>query len=367
MGYLFLWVLLAVVISHFSSLLEVTLFSVRTSALLERRAAGNSGAARLLEIKQNRIDDAISAILILNTLANVGGATLAGAQAAILFDEAGVGIFSAVLTVLLLVLSEIIPKTLAVRYASRLSGFTGHALSYLMWIMAPMLVVTRTIIRLLARHPHERLTRREFAMLVGAAPQEGAISLAEAMLIGNLIYSREVLLKDVITAHSVIFMMGTGQTVADLIAVPGADAFSRIPLFEGNHKNVTGYVSHRDVLKAYALDNDGTRQLASFLRPIPVFLETDQVAKAFEQILLQREAIALVTDKLGEPVGLVTLEDMLEAILGMEITDEADAVASLRPAVAKSRKHRAEQLRRKRMQQNSPPDDQLAIKKDGHA
>jgi CBS domain containing-hemolysin-like protein len=351
---LLLWVLLAVSLSHFCSLLEVTLFSVRTSALLERQAAGSSGAARLLDIKQNRIDDAISAILILNTLAITVGATLAGAQAARLYGEAGVGMFSAVLTVLLLVLSEIIPKTLAARYAGRLSGFAGHALTHLIRIMAPVLVVTRTLIRLLARRQRERFTRREFAMLVGAAPREGALSLAEAMLIGNLIYSREVILQDVMTPRAVVFMMDARQTVAELIAAPGADAFSRIPLFEGDREHVTGYVFHRDTLKAYARDGDGTRPLASFLRPIPVFRETEPVAKAFEQILAQREAIALVTDKRGKAVGLITLEDMLEAILGMEITDEADAIESLRPAVAKSRKHRAEQLRRKRAQQNPP-------------
>ncbi|QKE41945.1 MAG: DUF21 domain-containing protein [Ferrovum myxofaciens] len=355
MGLLLFWMLLAVILSHLCSLLEVTLFSVRTSALLERQAAGSSGAARLLEIKQNRIDDAISAILITNTLASVVGATFVGAQAVILFGEAWVGAFSAVLTVLLTVFSEIIPKTMAARYAGRLSGFSGYALWYLIGIMTPFLVVTGVIIRFLARRPRERLTRREFSMLVGAAPQEGAISLAEAVLIGNLIYSREVLVKDVMTPHRVMFMMDESQTVADLVAAPGADAFSRIPLFEGDRRNVIGYVSHREVLKAYALDSDGTRQLNSFLRPIPVFRETEQVARTFEQILRQRESIALVKDKQGELAGLITLEDMLEAILGMEITDEADAIESLRPTVDKSRKQRAEQLRRKRMQQNQPP------------
>lgn len=364
MELLILWVFLALVLSHFCSLLEITLFSVRISALMERQAAGNRGAARLLAIKQNRIDDAISAILILNTLAITVGATLAGAQAASLFGDAGVGIFSGVLTVLLLVFAEIIPKTLAARHAGRLSGFAGHSLYYLIRIMAPVLIVTRTLIRLLARRQRERFTRREFALLVGAAPQEGALTLTEAMLIGNLVYSREVLLEDVMTPRAVVFMLDARQTVADLIAAPGADAFSRIPLFEGDRKHVAGYVFHRDVLKAYARNNDATRQLATFLRPIPVFRETEQVAKAFERILQQREAIALVTDKHGEAIGLVTLEDMLEAILGMEITDEAEVVATQRPAVAKSRKHRAEQLRRKRARQNPPVAHE---KGDGHA
>jgi CBS domain containing-hemolysin-like protein len=359
MAFLLLWALLAIVLSHICSLMEVTLLSIRTSTLLARQTAGSTGAAHLLEIKSSRVDDAIGAILILNTLAITIGATLGGAQAAQQFGRTGVGIFSAVLTVLLLFLSEIIPKTLATRYAGRLAAFTGHVLTYLIGSMAPVLLVNRAIIRLFARRPRERLTRHEFALLVGTAPQEGAISLAEARLIGSLIYSREILLKDVMTPHSMIFMMNAGQTVADLIAAPAADAFSRIPLFEGDRRHITGYVSHRDVLKSYALSHDGARLLASFRRPIPVFRDDEQVAKAFERLLLQHEAIAVVANKRGEGAGLATLEDMLEAILGMEITDEADAIAHLRPAIAQSRKHRAEQLRRMRMHQQRPPSNEV--------
>lgn len=354
MTLLLLWILLALVSVHICSLLETTLFAVRISTLLDRKSAGSLGAARLLEIKQTRIDDAIGAILILNTLASTLGLTLAGAQAAKLFGEAQVGLLSAALTVLLLIISEIIPKTMAARYAGSLSGFVGYALSYLMRLTAPVLVVTRALIRLLARRPRERLTRRELAILVGRAPHEGVISLAESMLIGSLIYSREVALKDVMTPSSVIFMMDAEQTVGDLLAAPEADAFSRILLCQGSRQHVIGYVSHREALKAFALDTDRTRKLQSFLRPMPVLSETVPVGTAIEQILQRREAIALVTGRRSELVGLVTLEDLLEAILGMEITDEAAAIASLRPAVAESRRRRIDHLRRRRMQQRPP-------------
>jgi len=356
MALLTLWVLLALVLSHLCSLLEVTLFSVRISTLQERQAAGSRGAARLLQMKEDRIDDAIGAVLILNTLAITVGATLAGSQAATLFGDAWVGAFSGLLTLLLLVLSEIIPKALAARYAGSLSGPVGHTLFWLVRLLAPALVVTRALIRLIARRPSERLTRREFALLVHSAPQDGAISLAESMLIGSLIYSREVTLREVMTPSAVIFMMATDQTVMDLLAAPGADAFSRIPLFRGQRGHVVGYVSHREVLKAYALDQDPDRPLESFVKPIPRLRETVLVAKAFEHILDQREAITLVTGEGDDLLGLVTLEDLLEAILGMEITDEADAIATLRPAVAQSRKRRAAHLRNKRIQQPVPPE-----------
>jgi CBS domain containing-hemolysin-like protein len=190
MAALLSWSLVAIAVSHLCSLLEVTLLSVRTSALLEQQAAGSVGAARLLAIKRDRIDDAIGAVLVLNTVAITVGATLAGAQAAALFGEGGVGVFSGVLTVLLLLFAEIIPKTLAARHAGRLAAFTGRVLPLLLAALAPVLVVTRSLVNALARRARERLTRREFALFVGAAPQEGAITLAEARLIQLHLFAR---------------------------------------------------------------------------------------------------------------------------------------------------------------------------------
>ncbi|WP_298356548.1 CNNM domain-containing protein [Rhodoblastus sp.] len=351
MTLLLVWTVLAAVSILLCSLLETTLFSVRISTLVDRSSSGSLGAGRLLDIKQSRIDDAIGAILILNTLASTIGLTLAGAQAAKIFGESRVGLFSAALTFVVLIVSEIIPKTMAARYAGSLAGFVGYTLSYLIKIAAPALVIIRSLIRVLARRPRERLTRRELAILVGRAPQEGAISLAESMLIGSLIYSREVTLADVMTPHDMVFMMDAEQTIGDLLASAAADAFSRIPLFSGSRERVVGYVSHREVLKAFALEGDKTRKLASFLRPIPLLPETMLIGGAIEQILQQHEALALVSRKRAGFAGLVTIEDLLEAILGMEITDEAEAVAKLRPAVAESRRRRVARLRRKRTRQ----------------
>ncbi len=354
MSLLVLWILLAVVLVHLCSLLETTLFSVRVSTLLERRSVGRVGAERLLEIKRNHIDDAIGAVLILNTLASTLGATLAGAQGAALFGEASVGAVSAVLTVLLLVISEIIPKTLATRYAGALSSFTGYTLSYLIRLLAPGLLLTNAIVRLLARRPRERLSRREFTMLVGSARGEGTISLAESRLIASLIYSRDVTVRDIMTPSSAIFMMDAEETVADLLSTPEADAFSRIPLYQGSRARIIGYASHRQVLKAFAADGEGTRKLKSFSRPIPSLADEVPVGKAVDQILRQHEAIALVTGQTVIPIGLVTLEDLFEVILGMEITDEADAVAILRPAVAEARQRRFRRLHGHRMQAVEP-------------
>jgi Mg2+/Co2+ transporter CorB len=231
MGLLVFWALLAVASVSLCSVLETTPFSVRLSALIERKAAGSSGAARLLEIKSNRIEDAIGAILTVNTVMQTLGTTLAGAQAAKLFGSLQVGLISAGLVVCLLIISEIVPKTLAARYAGALSGFTGHVLWHLIPVVRPIIFLTGALIRLLARRPRERFTRREFAMLVGSAPRDGALSLAEASVIGNLIYSREVTLSDVMIPLSMVFMLDAVDTVANLLASPVSDAFNQILLY----------------------------------------------------------------------------------------------------------------------------------------
>ncbi len=348
MGLLLFWALLAIVSVHICSWLETVLFSVRISTLVDRKSAGSVGAARLLEIKRNRIEDAIGAVLIVNTVAGTLGTTLAGAQATKHFGELEVSLLSVALIVLLLIVSEIIPKTLATRYAGAASGFAGFVLSYLIRLTAPILIVTRGLVRLLARRPGERLTRREFAILVGTAPSDGAISLAESALIGNLIYSRDVRLGDVMTPRSLIFMLGEKQTVADLLTAPGADAFSRIPLFRGTEREIVGYISHREVLKRFAMGVEKDRALESFLHPIPHLPASLSVGGALEALLHEHESIALVIGRRDTPIGLVTLEDLIEALLGMEITDEADAVESLRLPIARSRRRRNSNLRRRR-------------------
>lgn len=354
---LIFWMMVAVGFSLFCSILEVTLLSVRPSALLERSTAGSTGAARLLEIKQTRIDDAISANLILNTVSITVGATLGGASAAELFGEAWVGVFSAVLTVLLLVLSEIIPKTIAARHAGKLSGFTGLALTHLIRLMTPMLILTRVLINLLARQQRERMSRRELELMVVSAPQDEALTRSEAMLIGSLIYSRQVVLKEVMTPLEVTFMLDVRSTISDLISANGVDAFSRIPLFDSDRRNVKGYISHREVLKAFACAGEESSPLSTHLIPIPAFRETERVDRALQKILEQHESIALVTNEANETIGLVTLEDIFEAILGIEITDESEFITALRPKVAHSRKRRSENLRsqRAKRQNDSPP------------
>ena len=348
MSLLLLFVGFALGVSFLCSLLEAVLLSSRAASLTQRRDRGSSGARLLLDIKRQRVDDALTAILTLNTVAHTLGATMAGAQAAKVFGSAWVGLFSGVLTFLILVLSEIIPKTLGTVYAKQLSGFVGWTLHILTLTMAPALRLSRAITRALTRDQRDLLSRGELSALIAMATRDGAISTDESRLFANLLRFREVQVEDVMTPRTVTFMVPAETTVGDFLAQREAEAFSRIPLYSRDRDNVVGYVLQRDILRAAAQDLDRNRPLREFMRPIIFIPELASIGSALRQILERREPAAMVTDEHGGTAGLVTLEDLTEALLGVEIVDESDRVVDMRQAAVKLRDERLERLARKR-------------------
>lgn len=306
----------------------------------------------LLNLKQTRVDDAISAILTLNTVANTLGATLAGAQAAKVFGSAWVGVFSGALTFLILVVSEIIPKTLGAVYSRHLSGIVGWSLQILTRAMRPVLVISRLLTRLLTRGHAPTLSRGELASTIATAAHHGAISPGESRIFENLLRFEEVRVEDVMTPRTVAIMLSADATIADLLADREAEAVSRIPLFRDSRDNVVGYVLQREILKRAA---DGCHQdttLESLMRPISFIPEVATVASAMRQIIERREPIAMAIDEHGGVSGLVTLEDLTETVLGVEIIDESDRIVDQRQAAAALRDQRMERMQRRRKHQS---------------
>jgi len=347
-GLLLLYVGFALAVSFLCSLLEAALLSARTASLTQKHSGGSRGAGRLLEIKQTRLDDAISAILTVNTVANTLGATLAGAQVARIFGDPWVGLFSGVLTFLILVVSEIIPKTLGAVYAVQLSGFVGWTLHLLTKAMAPVLFLARIVTRLLTREKVPVISRGELAVVIATATRDGTISHEESRIFANLLRFNDVRVQDVMTPRTVTIMLSAEASIADMLAEPEADVFSRIPLYRDQRDDVVGYVLQRDVLKAVARDCDRSQPLSRFMRPITFIPETATVGSALRKILERREPIAMVTDEHGGIEGLVTLEDLTETVLGVEIVDESDRVVDLRQAALRLRDERLERMRQKR-------------------
>ena len=354
---LVLYVSIALGTSFLCSVLEAALLSIRQVELQRRSDEGEAAARRLLVIKRDRIDDAISSILTLNTIAHTVGATLAGAQAAIVFGDPYVGVFSGVLTFLVLILTEIIPKTIGTVYASRLVGFVGLTISLLMKGLGFVLFFTRLITRAFTGGGgHEqRVSRRELAALVSMAQRQGTMKNEVTTALSNLLRFDDIRVSDVMTPRTVLWMLPVEATVDDLLEAEGRGPglFSRLPLYQGTPDQVEGYVLVREVLSAAVRAEDRKLPLKKHMRPLPAVPEVSTVRHLLEQLLERREQIALVVDEFGGCAGLVTLEDLLETLLGREILDELDTVADLRKL--------ATELRDRRLMERDPDSgEQLA-------
>ena len=348
MGLLLAYVGIALGVSFLCSLLEATLLATRNGNLLQQSNEGNRGAAHLLALKQGRVDDAISAILILNTVSNTLGATMAGAQASRVFGSNWVGVFSGVLTLAILVVSEIIPKTLGATYPKQLAGFCGWTLYGLTRAMAPALLISRALTQLLTRGRSVSISRAEVAAVITTAADQGTLSDQETQMLENLLQFNEVQVEDVMTPHTVVFTMACTATIDDFLADSSADVFSRIPLYDGDQDNIVGYVLKMEVLTALAKGIDRSTPLSQFQRDITFLPELATVGKALAHLLRGHDAIAMVTDEHGKITGIVSLEDLTETALGVEIVDESDRIADMRVLAARLRDQRLRRMRRKR-------------------
>lgn len=343
---LLITVSVALGISFLCSVLEAAIFSVRSTELSERASKGEISARRLKDIKENRLDDAISSILILNTIAHTIGAAMAGAQAAHVFGDAWVGVFSGVLTLLVLVLTEIIPKTIGAVYASRLVGFVSMALAVLMRALHPLLLVTRAITRLIAHSDHGKITRGEVRAMVETASEMGLLQAQESQIVKNALHLGRVPVDAVMTPRTVVRRVAASLPASALLEPEHAVPFTRIPLYEKSEENIVGYIMVPEVLRA-CLDERGQTPLRDLARTLPSLDEHTSVGEALRTLMNAGDHIALVQDAFGGMAGIVTLEDLLETLLGAEIMDESDEVADLREL--------AMELRAKRKKQSTPP------------
>ncbi len=333
-------VVLALMFSFLCSILEAALLSSRMIELTARRERGDRGAARLLEIKQHKLDDAISAVLTLNTIANTSGSALSAWQAAHTFGDAWVGWFTFALILLILVATEIIPKTLGTTYSSQLVPFVGWTLQGLLWLLKPILVLTRFLTRLLAPKGQQNVVSRgEVAALIALAAKQGTFRDHEIQLVENVLRFDSITVADVMTPRTVVVMLPSQMPLREFLA-QGTMTFSRIPLTEGSRDQVTSYVLHRELLWEIARGDDLDRTLSDFARPVWSIAETESVGRALRQLIDRNEHLALVADEFGGVSGLVTLEDLVETILGVEILDESDEVADLRTVAAELRDRR---------------------------
>ena len=322
MSLLVFYIVLAIGVSFLCSVLEAVLLSV-SPAYMGTLAATNPSAADRLKALKSDVERPLAAILSLNTVAHTIGAAGAGAQAAAVFGSDAIGVFSAVLTLGILVLSEIIPKTLGAVYWRGLAPMVSRILPILIWITIPLVWLSQGITKLIARGEKEgQVSREELAALAQIGTDEGVFDETEGRILRSLFRFRELTARDVMTPRTVIVAYPETTPLAQIAADP--PRFSRLPVYRADRDNVTGFVLKDDVLAA-AASGRGDEPASALARDLLTVPGTLPLPDLFEQLLDRREHLALVVGEYGGTSGVASVEDVVETLLGLEIQDESDA------------------------------------------
>ncbi len=340
---LFTYLFVAIGFSFLCSIAEAVLLSVTTPhiALLEKNG---KPSGRLLRQLKDDIHSPLAAILTLNTIAHTVGAAGVGAQSAVVFGSGYIGITSAVLTLLILVFSEIIPKTLGAHYWRRLAPATAYVLKYLIFALYPFVKLSKRLTRGLANEPTLKgFSRHEFAAMAELSADEGQLAQQESEVLKNLLRLRETRVKDAMTPRTVVFSLPEDTRVAEVFSNHKNSRFSRIPIYADDPEKVTGFVLRSDLLEARA--NQGSAQaVKTYRRELNAISSSISLSRAFEEFLRRHAHIMLVVDEYGGVEGILTLEDVLETLLGLEIVDEGDKTKDMQKLARRLWKQRSRKM-----------------------
>ncbi|WP_338768583.1 CNNM domain-containing protein [Bernardetia sp. ABR2-2B] len=352
MALLFFYAAISIFFSFMCSILEAVLLSITPTFINVKKKEGKPYADTLENLKKD-VDKPLIAILTLNTIAHTVGAILVGVQAESLPFEINilginiVGIVSTIMTFLILVVSEIIPKTIGATYWKQLANFTSTALivmiaplkyTGILWLLQ---LTTKVIGG--AGHHGSVLSREDFSAMTDIAEKEGVFAESESKVIRNLLNFKKIHTKDIMTPRSVIKMAAEKQTIKEFFEANQNLRFSRIPVYQANSDNITGQVLKDDIFKEMANGN-GEKTLADIKREI-FFTQRDRnIPDLFDQLIETKNHLAIVVDEYGSVSGLVTMEDVIETLLGLEIVDESDTEYDMQELARKNWEKRARRL-----------------------
>ncbi len=343
---LILTCIIAVTVSALCSFMEAALYSVPWSHIETMRKSG-SRAGYLLFSLRTTIEQPITAVLTLNTIANTAGAAVAGSYAASALGERNMGVFAAVFTLIILLFSEILPKTLGVAYCRQASTALAYVVNVLVILLKPFIVVSGWITHLMTpRRPEPMATEEDVNAMVGLLRKGGLIEDYEETSIRNILALDKKSVRDIMTPRTVCFSLQADQTVAQAREQEGFWHYSRIPVHGDDSEDMIGLVSRRRVLEELALDHHG-KKLSEIMRPVSFVLESLPLDKLLLRFLDERVHLLVALDEFGGMAGIVTLEDVLEEILGREIVDETDEVADLRELARHKRQVLLEQQKKR--------------------
>lgn len=339
------------------------MLSITPTFVNVKKQEGKSYAFELESLKKD-VDKPLIAILTLNTIAHTVGAILVGVQAktayAELFgsqtrtilgmeftEEVMVGVVSTVMTILILVASEIIPKTIGATYWKQLANFTAKALNAMVFSMrwTGLLWILQLFTKLIgSKGEHGNvLSREDFTAMTDIAEEEGVFEESESKMIRNLLTFDKIEAKDIMTPRTVMKLASEETTIQDFFEANRPLRFSRIPVFRDRADNITGFILKDEMLEAI-INKEGKNPLSTIKREILVTSRAKPIPELFEKFVEKNEHISLVVDEYGSVSGLVTLEDVIETLLGLEIMDESDNVEDLQVLARKNWESRAKRL-----------------------
>lgn len=324
----------ALAVSFLCSVLEAVLLSTPVSFISMKESQGVKAAPLLMKYKTN-IDRPVAAILTLNTVAHTIGAAGVGSESVKVFGEAYFGIISAILTLLILVLSEIIPKTIGASYWRTLAMPSAKIIKALIVIAYPLVWLSELLTRCVSPKIQPlTVSREEVAAMVSVGTDEGVIEDAENKVIQSFLKLSNVKAEDIMTPYVVVSSVSTGTTMKEFYDNKALAPFSRIPVFETGREFIIGYVRRANVLEMLTQDKF-TMQLKDIVRPILFFMEDAKVSDIWQRMLQEKEHISVITDEYGCMRGIVTMEDVIETMLGVEIMDECDTTENLQAMARK--------------------------------
>jgi CBS domain containing-hemolysin-like protein len=328
MDLLILYFSLAVGISFLCSILESVLLSVNMAyiSVLEK---SNPKVGKLLKFHKLNLNQSIASILILNTLAHTLGAAAVGAQAESLYGAGAVFYISVILTLAILFLSEIIPKTIGATYWKALAPLAAYMIKIFIWLTYPLILVTLFITNRISKKDSMSLSKEELLESTLLSEDDGILKEQESDVIENVLLLDKIKIEDILTPRTVVFALEQSRTIDDVMKnEEDIFNFSRIPIFDGSIENVTGIVMTKKIFKQAVQDN--TVELSNIKKDIIKINENLPVSKVLDMFIKKKEHMFLVVDGYDQTEGIVTLEDCVETVLGVEIVDESDSNEDMR-------------------------------------
>jgi len=345
MTLLIVFFLLSIVFSFLCSVWEAVLLSISPSYIVNMKKDGAPGADILANFKDD-IDRPLAAILTLNTIAHTVGAIGVGAQAGKVWGNADWQLFgfplnaeamiATVMTLAILILSEIIPKTIGANRWRSLAGFTARSVQFIIYLLWPLVWLAQRITKLLKKDADKSVfSRKDLSALASIGVKSGNLNKDEFKLLENVLTFRSVKVKDVMTSRTVVKRANESQLIQDFFGANPNLEHSRIPLHGETVDDISSYFL-KDVLLQSVIDERGSETLKSISRPILVINEEENISTAMEKMVQNKEQILRVMGPFGGTSGIITMEDVIETLLGLEILDEMDVTADMQ-ALARKR------------------------------